>query len=670
MLYLPFGLVQAEDKYVKIELISDQTEVRNGDIITVGVVQNIEPHWHVYWINPGDSGEATEVHWSGIEGISASEIQWPIPDKIPFGPMTNYGYEDQVVLLQTLQLPSKLPDGPIELVADISLLVCEEICIPEFHQATLTLNGELVPRPEQIEQAKNQLPIQQNWPTSYTIDGTDVMLSISYDASILSPAQASDIEVFFTSRGMVNNSAQAIAKHDDTIWTIKQDQGDILASDIPTTNVLIVYQDPSGQRNGIELSANYQTANIKNADTSLLLAIGLALLGGLVLNVMPCVFPVLALKAMSLVHMQNESSKQAKLHGWAYTFGILLSFLVIASALIGLKAAGAQIGWGFQLQNPLFVMFLVYLLVLVALNLAGFFEVGSGLTNIGSKLADQQGLSGSFYTGILATLVATPCTAPFMGVAIGYALVQPFYVSIIVFLALGFGLALPYLLLTIFPITRSWLPKPGPWMIKFKEFLAFPMLATVAWLIWVLSIQAGSYGVLLALMGLVVMALGIWFTQLKGAFRRSGWAFMLISMWPFYTLYRAESQAEKTQNWQPFSSTSYASAQSNPEPIFVNMTAAWCITCQVNEQVALNTDETRSLFSNEKVQYLKGDWTDFDADITQYLEKYQRNGVPIYVYYGPTDPVTGNRPEPQVLPQILTPAIVNNYVATELREKL
>ncbi len=668
MVYLPFGVVQAEEKYVKIELISDQTEVRNGDVITVGVIQNIEPYWHVYWINPGDSGEATEVHWSGIEGISASEIQWPIPHKIPFGPMTNYGYEDQVVLLQTLQLPNNLPDGSIELVADISLLVCEEICIPEFHQATLTLNGGLASRAEQIEQAKNQLPIQQNWPTNYTIDGNDVMLSTAYDASILSPAQASHIEVFFKSRGMVNNSAQAVVKHDDTLWTIKQDQGDILASDIPTADVLIVYQDPSGQRNGIQLSATYQAVSTKNTDTSLLLAIGLALLGGLVLNVMPCVFPVLALKAMSLVHMQNESSDQAKLHGWAYTFGILLSFLVIASALIGFKAAGAQIGWGFQLQNPLFVMFLVYLLVLVALNLAGFFEVGSGLTNIGSKLADQQGLSGSFYTGILATLVATPCTAPFMGVAIGYALVQPFYVSIFVFLALGFGLALPYLLLTIFPVTRSWLPQPGAWMIKFKEFLAFPMLATVAWLIWVLSIQAGSYGVLVALMGLVVMALGIWLTQNNGIFRWSGWVFMFLSLWPFYTLYQTTNQGEKIQNWQPFTSSSYAAAKNNTEPIFVNMTAAWCITCQVNEQVALNTDETRKLFSAEKIQYLKGDWTDFDADITQYLEKYQRNGVPIYVYYGPIDPVTGNRPEPQVLPQILTTAIVSNYVATVLRE--
>jgi len=315
----------------------------------------------------------------------------------------------------------------------------------------------------------------------------------------------------------------------------------------------------------------------------------------------------------------------------------------------------------------LFVLFLIYLLTIVALNLAGFFEVGSGLMGLGSRWANQTGISGSFNTGILATLVATPCTAPFMGVAIGYALAQTWYVSSAVFLALGFGLALPFLLLALFPRTRSWLPQPGPWMLRFKEFLAFPMLATVAWLIWVLSQQSGTTGVLMVLLGLVLLAMGIWWRRLNHRIRVLGWLVLLLSLAPFYALHRAQNTPGGPDNWQPFTATTYRQALDNPAPVFVNMTAAWCITCQVNEQVALNTTATQELFANEQVQYLKGDWTNFDAEITRYLEQYQRNGVPIYVYYGPINATTGTRPAPQVLPQILTPAIIADYVATDRR---
>ena len=663
-LLLFFCAAQAEKKYVVIDLVADQTEVVAGQTITVGVIQNIEPKWHVYWINPGDSGEATEVYWSGLDKLSASPIQWPIPHKIPFGPLTNYGYEDQVILLQELTLPNSLPEGPVELVADISLLVCEEICLPEFQLAKLVLNGNQAASPDVIDQAKLKLPVPQDWSASYALNGNDVVLNVAYDSGLLPLDQMTDVALYFKERGMVNNSANAESSFNQSNWQIKQPSGDISIHEIPQSEVVIVYQDPSGQRNGIELAATYQAASMIQSDTTFLYAMLLAVLGGLILNIMPCVFPVLALKAMSLVHMQNESAREAKLHGWAYTAGILLSFLVIALVLIGLKTLGAQIGWGFQLQNPLFVMFLIYLLALVALNLAGFFEVGSGFSHVGSKMASQQGLSGSFYTGVLATLVATPCTAPFMGVAIGYALVQPVYVSLSVFLALGFGLALPYLILASFPSSRSWLPKPGAWMIKFKEFLAFPMLATVAWLVWVLSIQADSYGVLVVLMGLVVLAMGIWLLRLSGHLRWLGWVFMLVSLWPFYAVYQAQSADGNEANWQAFNQASYTAALAGDEAVFINMTAAWCITCQVNEQVALNTEATKKVFVDEKIQYLKGDWTDFDAEITRYLEKYQRNGVPIYVYYGPKDAITGQRPEPQVLPQILTPAIIEDYVAT------
>ncbi|MFC3194042.1 protein-disulfide reductase DsbD family protein [Marinicella sediminis] len=663
LLHCAMTFALTEDNYVSISLITSQTQVVAGQTITVGVVQDITPNWHVYWINPGDSGEATAIEWSGLDDLSASAIQWPIPHKIPFGPLTNYGYENQVILLQQLTLPDTLPDGPLALVADISLLVCEDICLPEFHQATLNLNSGQASHPELIEHARLTLPVQQDWAASYSTQGDQVVLEVAYDAALLPLEQMTDVELYFTERGVLNHSASATTMHDSRLWHISQPIGDIPAQEVPISDVVIVFQDPSGQRNGIKLTASHQVARTASQQTSFLYAIGLALLGGIILNVMPCVFPVLALKAMNLAHMHNQTARQAILHGWAYTAGILLSFLIIALLLMVLKSFGAQIGWGFQLQNPVFVMFLIYLLTLVGLNLAGFFEVNSGLTHVGADLANKTGLSGSFYTGVLATLVATPCTAPFMGVAIGYALVQPVYESIAVFLTLGFGLALPYLLLAMFPVTRSWMPRPGEWMIRFKEFLAFPMLATAAWLVWVLSIQADSFGVLAVLMGLVVVTLGIWFLKLNSFIRWTGWAFLLLAMWPFYAVYETQKADGVAVNWQPFSKTSYTAARQNDAALFVNMTAAWCITCQVNEQVALNTDDTKALFAKHNIQYLKGDWTDFDAEITQYLEKYQRNGVPIYVYYGPVDPLTGKRPEPQVLPQILTPAIIKQYVA-------
>ena len=659
--------VHADEQYVQVRMVSDQTDVVAGQTITVGMVQTIAPKWHVYWINPGDSGEATDVTWSGLSSMVVSEIQWPVPHKIPFGPLTNYGYEEQVVLLQDITLPTELPTGPIELIADISLLVCEEICIPEFHQANLVLNGQQAPDAELIQQAQELLPFKQAWPATYHQVGNDVVLTVDPADALLSMQHMNEVELFFTGRGMVNHSAVATGQAVADRWQYNQTVGDVPVNEVTESEVVIAYTDPSGQRNGIQLQAQYQITAEVNPDVSVLWAIGLAMLGGLILNAMPCVFPVLALKSLSLVKMQGEEADQAHLHGWAYTAGVMSSFLLVAVVLMVLKSAGAQIGWGFQLQNPLFVLFLIYLLAAVALNLAGYFEVGSGLMGMGTQLSQKSGISGSFYTGVLATLVATPCTAPFMGVAIGFALVQPWYVAVSVFLALGFGLALPYLLLALLPRTRSWLPQPGPWMIKFKEFLAFPMLATVAWLIWVLSQQTGSTGVLTVLMGLVCLAMGIWIQRNTHKWRLLGWLVIFLSLLPFYALHRFNSGDDQPINYQAFSTASYQQALENPAPVFVNMTAAWCITCQVNEQVALNTVTTQNLFAAEKVQYLKGDWTNFDAEITRYLEQYQRNGVPIYVYYGPMDPESGIRPAPKVLPQILTPAIIANHVATDRR---
>lgn len=382
------------------------------------------------------------------------------------------------------------------------------------------------------------------------------------------------------------------------------------------------------------------------------------------------------MKALSLCKLTGKQNREAALQGLSYSGGILLSFAVLALLLIGLKGAGAQIGWGFQLQNPAVILFLVYLLFTIGLNLAGFFEFGSGLSNIGGGLASAKSHRGSFFTGILAALVATPCTAPFMGVAMGYALTQPAMVSLSVFLALGLGLALPYLLITLIPPLRTALPRPGAWMEIFRQFLAFPMFASAIWLIWVYTQQAGAQGVLSALSGCAAIAFLLWLRRVMpagGAGRAVTFFLMLLSaiviLTTFGTAIHTSPPAPVAVNEKSsvvsYSAERLASLKEGDKPLFVNMTAAWCITCKVNERVALDTEKTRQLFDELGIVYIKGDWTNYDAEITEYLMEFDRNGVPIYVYYGPRDIESGKRPDPVVLPQILTPGIIAKTLTGE-----
>jgi len=344
--------------------------------------------------------------------------------------------------------------------------------------------------------------------------------------------------------------------------------------------------------------------------------------------------------------------------------------LIIAATLIILKSAGAQIGWGFQLQNPIVISLLIYLIFTLGLNLSGFFEISAGFTNIGSKLATQSGNKGAFFTGVLATIVATPCTAPFMGAAMGYALTQPAYVSLIVFMALGLGLAIPYLALCFIPALRTRLPKPGAWMENFRQILSFPMFLTAAFLVWVLSQQTGHVSVLLILVSMVAITFAIWLYQhrpnrglLKSVntlFLLGAFAVIIITPIGLKTM---TAEAVVLENSEiAFNDESLAKALATDKPVFTNMTAAWCITCKVNERVALKTDTVQAVFAAQNIQYLKGDWTNSDPTITRYLNSFDRQGVPLYVYYPAPDNQTGQRPEPIILPQILTAGLVLNVI--------
>lgn len=697
-----------EDRRVHLQLIPERSEIEPGETLLIAIEQTIYPHWHTYWINPGDSGDAMRLDWSLPDGFTAEALHWPAPEAISVGPLVSYGYEDRAVILQEVTAPHTLPEGPLALDVRIELLVCEDICIPEFATLSLTLNdGRDEDNAAYIDEAWQEMPTEVGamWDAFYDVDAEN-RLTIRVDtrqSAMLGTIPDDATLTYMPAEWGITEAGQpqTVAFEDARHLMIQQARGQRGLDEISALPGLLVYTDINGRHTGLAFTALPAPTIDENAaaapagtaagddsaapvlgidpgraaDVGFIQALILALAGGLILNLMPCVFPVLSMKALSLVKMSEQNVAHARLYGLTYTAGILVCFAAIAGLLIALIAAGSQIGWGFQLQNPLIVLGLAWLLFVIGLNLSGLFEISGSFTNVGSGLARREGLTGSFFTGVLAAIVATPCTAPFMGVAIGYALTQPAVQSFSVFLMLGFGLALPFLVLAFVPALRRALPKPGPWMQTFREFLAFPMYASAAWLIWVYALQTDINGVLVALAGMVTIALVIWMFTRAPHNRGGKWSvrvialligLMMVAVTAQYHRDRpAASAAELPANGdtgaQRFTPDRLSEALAGPQPVFVNMTAAWCITCKVNERVALEIPATRALFAEHDMIYFKGDWTNQDPDITAYLQNYGRNGVPIYVYYAP--PIDGQRPEPVVLPQILTPAIVREALA-------
>ncbi len=708
---------KAAEKHVQIRLVPERTVIAPNDTIWIGIEETIDDGWHTYWVNAGDSGTPTKADWDLPTGFETSEISWPVPHKISTPPLTNYGYEKKVTLLQTLTAPSKLPEGPITFNVDIELLVCKEICIPEYSTHTLTFNnGTEEDNTAYINTASNALSYSVPWYATFgEADGKLVFAMSRPEATFLfkSIDQNRPMEFIPYDWGVVDNSAPSnVTIEDDTI-TVRQKRGDRPLRALQSMRGLIAYYDEHGKYSAFEITANpdsnatsataqastkisansietmndngYDAPETKNTaqtnaqDMSVLLALLFAFLGGIILNLMPCVFPILSMKALSLCKMHGKELKHARQHGIFYTAGILLTFGAIAGTLMVLKAGGAQIGWGFQLQNPSVILFLAWLLFVIGLNLAGFFNLSVVLSD--SKAAQKDTAMGSFFTGILATLVATPCTAPFMGVALGFAIIQPPVIGMMVFLMLGLGLALPYLALCFLPKLRAFLPKPGVWMERFKEFLAFPMFLSAIWLVWVYTGQAGDdIAMIKALGGMVLITFGLWLVKItptaKGTKKTVCDLFAFLVLVLVLTIFMIDMKSRQAMEAidqhigqasleEDFTTARYEELLASGEPVFVNMTADWCITCKVNEVVALNTPATKMLFAAQKVHYVKGDWTNQNAEITTYLDKYGRNGVPLYVYYAPIDDSTGQRPEPVVLPQILTPGILKDTLTNQ-----
>lgn len=655
---------------VQIRLISERSHVQGGDEIWIGIEQSIAPHWHTYWVNPGDSGTITKANWTPPNGFEFSEIIWPTPKRLPYGPLMNYGYEGNVVLLQKLKLPQDIPNGAITLLADIELLVCKEECIPEYGTYSLTLNGsEIVDNSAFFENALSKLPIAVDWKTTVKQDDKNLRLTIDLPSDIAKDIKPETLALYPLDWGLIENAKTQSALLDENTLKFIQAKGERDYKELETTSFVVTYLNNQNRRNSFEITtaSNAAAGTASESNITIVQALLFALLGGMVLNLMPCVFPVLSIKALSLVKIADKHPNLARMHGISYTLGVVLSFLAIAATLLALKSTGAQIGWGFQLQSPLVVGGLAYLLFIIGLNLMGYFELGNKFANTGNSLAQGQGLGGSFFTGILATLVATPCTAPFMAAAIGFALTQSAFINLSVFAALGFGLALPYLALSFAPALQRIMPKPGAWMNTFKELLAFPMFIAAIWLVWVLSKQAGPTGVLQILIGMSAIGFGIWlFGKSTGKIILKALAIITFIIAGFMlimpTAQMNETGSSQTQKFgESFSTEKLNTLIANEDtPIFVEMTAAWCITCKANHAIAINKTSTKKAFADNKVRYLIGDWTNQDPEITKYLNSYGRNGVPIYVFYGARDKASGQRPAAKVLPQILTPKTITN----------
>ena len=709
-----FAQDEAEDKNrVKISALLDRQDVVGGDTVFVALIQEIEDGWHTYWHNPGDSGTAPIINWTLPQGASEGRLLWPTPHRIDYGALVNYGYEKRAVMLQEITLPAPLPEGPFALKAIVDILVCEEICIPEYHEVSVTVNGD--PRSEEEELAAfelvsntlNDMPVKVTWDADYQeyVEDDKTYLQIGMDFSapalIAQGQQGIVFDVLPYEWGIVENTAPTRIKlsDDKKVLTLFRERGERPIDKLNDLKFLITHTGSDGTYGAIQIEANpneeWKQAAIANAsqnavsgdvsdieipiaqnipDTGFPKALIFAFIGGLILNLMPCVFPVLSLKALHLVNMSDKQQGEARLSGIAYTAGILLSFLALALILLAFKGAGSGIGWGFHLQNPLVVWVLAAVLFVFGMNLSGFFEINGRFSGLGSKLAEKKGATGSFFTGILAAVVATPCTAPFMGVAIGYALLQPAPMALSVFMILGLGLAMPYLLLSFAPELRGFMPKPGLWMQRFKELLAFPLYASAAWLVWVYSHQASSLALLYALMSFVGLAMLVWVFHVS-AKPRSRIIVVLIALVmigftvreslhgaPAVNSAVVTTSAESGEAVTAYSPENLKQALASDRPVFVNMTAAWCITCKVNEKVALDTQATHELFADQNVLYIKGDWTNHNAEIAEYLGRYGRNGVPIYVFYGAPDAATGQRPDAVVLPQILTPEIIKNTI--------
>jgi len=659
-----------------------------------GIYFELEPGWHVYWVNPGDSGEPPSVKWTLPAGITAEQMLFPIPKRLPLGPLMDYGYEGKVAFPIRLTLAKKLASKKIHLTASVNWLVCREVCIP----GNALLGFDYIVEPELFDAPKGGVgswlgsPLQdalmyevQNQPKNLPARSTALVNVSQGKFSLILHGVRSDANAEFYpfDTGVIANAAvQKITPLADGV-RIDLLRDDTLAQTPAQLHGLVKLSETLAYDVNAPVAPGEVAAAGSGSATSTTAigAIGLAFLGGILLNLMPCVFPVLFLKGLALVQSSSQSRTHLLRHGLVYALGILLSFWGIVAVLLVLRVTGSHAGWGFQLQSPVFIALLASLMFLLALSLAGQFEIGLSLTSVGSSLVDKpgegkQGYAGSFFTGVLATVVATPCTAPLMGAAIGFALTQSVGVVFAVFTALALGLAAPYLLLSWQPAWVRVLPRPGAWMEVLKQITAVPLFATAIWLAWVYGQLHASGGVdqmalLLAcflVLAIAGWALGRW--PARWASRIAAFALIALGLAIPLSQTRGAGRTGATAQsgtgqtnaaaanggelvWQPYSQQALDAARAAGHPVFLDFTAAWCLSCQFNERAVLRSADVENALRAHNFVLLKADWTNSDPVITQKLASLGRAGVPTYVVY-PAN--AGSAPD--VLPELLTKGLV------------
>lgn len=670
---------------VTTTLISSRDAVVPGERFRVALVQKLAPHWHTYWRNPGDSGEPTQIQWTLPAGAGAGEIAWPAPRAIPVDPLVNFGFEGTVVLPVEISVPQDAkPGDSLPLTAKATWLVCEKVCVPEEGSFALTLPVAAVSQPDAaaeqaIDAALAALPKPAGFRGTLKAEGDRLSLALPG-----LPADSRDLRFFPFSDTLIDHAGEQTFAPGPPPALLLTRSGAFKLDGGEISGVLTFQQN--GEKRALTLSADADPAlatqaaagalpgagpsrpavvripmPIEGSDLTLLAALAFAFAGGLILNLMPCVLPVLFIKALGFAQTAHRSRAETREQGLLFLGGVLLTFMVLAGAVIGLGALGASVGWGFQLQSPPLVIGLAVVMVLIGFNLIGGFEFGSSVTGLGDGLARSGGRLGAFMTGVLAVVVATPCTAPFMGAAMGYAVTQAPAVALSVFIALALGFALPVVALSFAPGLLRLLPKPGRWMLVMKQAFAFPMFATAIWLIWVAAVQTGPDGVLAALVAVLAAGFVVWLVGVtRGSLPRrvfgAALAALVVLGAGWFTVRNAipsatgEARANDVQAWTP---ERVAALQAQGKPVFVNFTAAWCITCLANERVALSRQEVKDSFARLGVSYLKGDWTNRDSRIAQALAEQGRAGVPLYLFY------PGRRDaQPEILPQLLTPDMV------------
>ena len=649
-------LIQAEnlgsDSNSSVEILSKEIVKISDDEYLIGVKFKFDQGWHTYWINPGDSGEKAKFDWNLPEGYKISNPKWPAPSTIPYPPLMTYGYENEVIILFSLYKEiGSVKKGEITLNSE--WLACADICLPQSGTTKINLNEIVLSNfktESKILKVKNNLPKKYPYLISASLKDNELNLSSQMSEKF----KDSEIYFFPYDQNLISHTAiqnSEIGKNSFTDKVLRSYQK-ILS---PNIKGVISFKS-NDEINSFYFSSNNVSSENKFSSLNLLIALFSAFIGGLLLNLMPCVFPVISLKIFNFIEIANNK-REVLFHGMSFSIGSIVTFISIGLIILILKIFGEEIGWGFQLQSPIFVSLLIYLFALLFLNFIGLFKIPNFFGKFGTKTSDTNSYKSSFGTGVLAVAVATPCTAPFMGSALGLALTQPNFFSILIFLFLGIAFSLPYLIISLFPGTLSYLPKPGNWMETFRQIMAIPIFLTILWLIWILSNQISFINLMSVMLGVSFILLLcfikeiVTFLKVSSKFNIPTSAILLIFslyLLPFNSeidnLSKSDISLEKIENL------------SKKGPLFINFTADWCITCKVNEQIALSGNDFKSMIAGQNINYLKIDWTNKDPNVNKLIETYGRSGIPLYVFY-PYEEYG-----PVILPEVLNKSILEKYL--------